>query len=67
MSVSAKETAAIKVGDEVVLRNGETMVITYINNDIVEGFNHKGWMKKPTRNAIVGVTHRHFSLPIEGV
>lgn len=41
------------------------MVITYVNGDEVEGFNHKGWMKRPTKNAIVDITHRHFSLPID--
>ena len=55
----------LRVGDEVILKTGETMVITYVNGDEVEGFNHKGWMKRPTKNAIVDITHRHFSLPID--
>lgn len=52
------------VGDEVVLRNGDTMVITYISISEVEGFSSRGWMLHPSLGNIVDVTGRHFDLPI---
>lgn len=65
MSLSAKEIAAIRVGDEVILRNGDTVVVTYIAEEYVEGFNRKGWNVAPMKDAIVDITHRHFTLPID--
>ena len=55
----------LDVGDEVKLRNGEIIVITYIEGDEIEGFNKKGWMKRPYRKNVVEKTGRHFQLPIE--
>ena len=54
----------LRVGDEVLLRNGNRMVITYMNMGIVEGFNDRGWMTSPTLSSIVKKTGRHFDLPI---
>lgn len=58
------EELLYNIGDEIILRNGETMIITYIGETDLEGFNHKGWNVNPTKNAVVGLTGRHFSLPI---
>lgn len=59
------EVSKYKVGDEIILRNGDTMIVTYIGNTDIEGFNHKGYNVNPMKNAVVGLTGRHFSLPID--
>ena len=63
--MTLEKAKELRVGDEVLLRNGTTMVITYIKLDVVEGFNSKGWITSPTLESIIWTTGKHYNLPIK--
>ena len=54
----------LKVGDEVELRNGTVMIVTYVGENEVEGFTPDGWVIRPLMRNIVGRTGNHYDLPI---
>lgn len=65
LSMTLEKAKELRVGDEVLLRNGTTMIITYIKLDVVEGFNSKGWITSPTIESVINKTGNHYDLPIK--
>lgn len=53
-----------EIGDEVKLKDGTIMVVTYIEEKEIEGFTLDGWVIKPLMRNIVGRTGNHYDLPI---
>ena len=63
--MTLEKAKQLKVGDEVLLRNGNTMIITYVHADVIEGFNSKGWITSPTIESVINKTGNHYDLPIK--
>ena len=53
-----------EIGDEVKLKDGTIMVVTYIGEKEIEGFTLDGWVIKPLLRNVVEPTGNHYDLPI---
>lgn len=53
-----------EIGDEVKLKDGTIMVVTYIEKKEIEGFTLDGWVIKPLLRNVVEATGKHYDLPI---